>query len=209
MTPPIVRALPLLVATVALSTLPAGPAAQEGSLATSRIFEALSLHDGSTVCEIGAGDGALSLEAAERVGARGHVYTSELGDQRVDTLRDKVAAARKPQVQVIAGDVSATNFPGAACDALFMRNVYHHFETPSAMNRSIAEALKAGGRVAIVDFTPPGTEAPKPADRDRDGMHGVTAATVARELRAAGFHVEATETGSGRWFMVVATKPES
>jgi ubiquinone/menaquinone biosynthesis C-methylase UbiE len=203
------RALPLLAATLALSTLPAGPAAQGGSLATARIFEALALHEGSTVCEIGAGDGALSLEAADRVGARGHVYTSELGDQRVDTLRDKVAAARKAQVQVIAGDASATNFPGAACDALFMRNVYHHFETPSAMNRSIAAALKPGGRVAVVDFTPPGAEAPKPADRDQDGMHGVTAATVARELGAAGFHVDTTETGSGRWFMVVATKPES
>lgn len=209
MTPPMTRALPLLTATLALSTLPAWPAAQGGSLANARIFEALALHEGSTVCEIGAGDGALSLEAADRVGARGHVYTSELGDQRVDTLRDKVGAARKPQVQVIAGDASATNFPGAACDALFMRNVYHHFETPAAMNRSIAAALKPGGRVAIVDFTPPGAEAPKPADRDQDGTHGVTAATVARELGAAGFHVDTTETGAGRWFMVVATKPES
>jgi ubiquinone/menaquinone biosynthesis C-methylase UbiE len=203
------RALPLFVATLALSALPAAPLAQGDSLATARIFDALSLHEGSTVCEIGAGDGALSLEAADRVGTRGHVYTSELGDQRVDTLRDKVTAARKPQVQVIAGDASATNFPGDACDALFMRNVYHHFETPSAMNRSIAAALKPGGRLAIVDFTPPGAEAPKPADRDRDGMHGVAAASVARELRAAGFHVDTTETGSGRWFMVVATKPES
>lgn len=209
MTPPIARTLPLLAATFALSMLPARPAAQDGSLATARIFDALSVHEGSTVCEIGAGDGALSLEAADRVGARGHVYTSELGDQRIDALRDKVTASRKPQVQVIAGDASATNFPGDVCDALFMRNVYHHFDTPSSMNRSIAAALKPGGRLAVVDFTPPGTEAAKPADRDRDGMHGVSAASVARELRAAGFHVEATETGTGRAFMVVAAKPES
>jgi ubiquinone/menaquinone biosynthesis C-methylase UbiE len=199
-------ALPTLLVTLVFQT---GASAQSGSLATRRIFDALGVRQGTIVCEIGAGDGALSLEAADRVGARGLVYASELGDQRVDTLRDKVVAARKPQVQVIAGDASATNFPGAVCDALFMRNVYHHFATPADMNRSIAFALKPGGRVAIVDFAPPGAEASTPADRDEDGTHGVTSATVSRELSAAGFHVMTTETGTGRAFMVVATRPES
>jgi predicted methyltransferase len=75
------------------------------------------------------------------------------------------------------------------------------------MNASIAAALKAGGRLAIVDFAPPpGAEAPAPADRDRDGMHGVTPATVARELKAAGFEVIASDDGPDRAFMVVALK---
>lgn len=207
MTPPMTRALPLLAATFALSTLPAGPGAQGGSVANARIFDALALHEGSTVCEIGAGDGALSLEAADRVGARGHVYTSELGDQRVDTLRDKVGAARKPQVQVIAGDASATNFPGAACDALFMRNVYHHFSDPAAMNKSIWSAVAPGGRVAVVDFTPPGKEAERSAGRSKDGTHGVAPDTVSRELKEAGFEPVSTEKGTQRWFMVVVAKP--
>jgi ubiquinone/menaquinone biosynthesis C-methylase UbiE len=205
MTPLRLAVPPLLVTLV----LQAGSSAQSGSLATGRIFDALGMRQGTTVCEIGAGDGALSLEAADRVGARGHVYTNELGDQHVDTLRDRVVAAHRPQIQVIAGDASATNFPGAACDVLFMRNVYHHFAAPAEMNRSIAASLKPGGRIAIVDFAPPGAEASTPADRDEDGKHGVTSATVARELSAAGFHVVTTETGTGRAFMVVATRPES
>jgi hypothetical protein len=60
-----------------------------------------------------------------------------------------------------------------------------------------------------VDFTPPGTEAAAPADRDKDNMHGVTPETVSRELKAAGFAVVGSESGSGRWFMVVATRPAS
>jgi ubiquinone/menaquinone biosynthesis C-methylase UbiE len=197
----------LSFAVAATVSLPALASAQNGSLATSRIFEALALRSGATVCEIGAGDGALSLAAADIVGAKGRVYTSELGTGRLKALRTKVGAADRAQVEVVAGETERTNFPDGACDALFMRNVYHHFADPAAMTASVAAALKPGGRVAVVDFRPPGDEAASPADRDNDGTHGVTADTVTRELQAAGFVPIATERGTGRWFMVVATKP--
>ena len=89
-----------------------------------------------------------------------------------------------------------------------MRNVYHHIAAPGPMSASLAASLKPGGRLAIVDFTPPGAEAPTPADRDEDDMHGVTPDSVRRELADAGFAVERTEAGSGRWFMVVAVRPD-
>jgi len=196
-----------LVVTLLLPS--AGAAQGNGSLATARIFEALALRPGATVCEVGAGNGELSIAAADRVGSGGRVYTSELGDERLRALRDKVAAAKRPNIHVIAAGADHTNFPDAACDALFMRNVYHHIESPGPMSASLAASLKPGGRLAIVDFTPPGAEAPLPADRDQDDMHGVTPDSVRRELADAGFVAEKTETGSGRWFMVVAVRPGS
>jgi ubiquinone/menaquinone biosynthesis C-methylase UbiE len=189
---------------------PVAAAAQgNGSLPTARIFEALALRSGATVCEVGAGDGELSIAAAERVGAQGRVYTSELGDERIKALRAKVAAAGRANIQVVEAAADRTNFPEGACDALFMRNVYHHIEAPGPMSASLAASLKPGGRLAIVDFTPPGAEAPMPADRDQDNMHGVTPESVRRELADAGFVTEKTQAGSGRWFMVVAVRPGS
>ena len=197
-----------LLATLIGALLISASARAQGSdsLAPSRIFEALALHDGATVCEIGAGDGELSIAAATRVGSRGHVYTSELGDDRVKTLRARVTAAARPQIEVVAGAPDRTNFPDDACDALFMRNVYHHFAAPGPMGAAFAAALKPGGRLAVVDFRPPGAEAPTPADRDEDNMHGVTPESVRRELMDAGFQVERTENGSRRSFMVVAVR---
>jgi ubiquinone/menaquinone biosynthesis C-methylase UbiE len=195
-------ALPLFVAVA----LPAAASAQDNGLASEKLFAALALQPGATACEMGAGDGALSIEAADRVGAQGHVYTSEIGGN-VDKLVEKVVLARRAHVEVVTGAADRTNFTDGACDALFMRNVYHHFENPTAMNASIAAALKPGGRLAVVDFgPPPGAEARDPADRDTDGHHGVTAPTVARELRTAGFDIVRTENGDGRAFMVVALK---
>ena len=65
----------------------------QGTIATDRIFEAAGVKEGATVCEIGAGDGELSLAAAKAVGSSGRVFTSELGDDRVTTLRTKMAAS--------------------------------------------------------------------------------------------------------------------
>jgi ubiquinone/menaquinone biosynthesis C-methylase UbiE len=192
---------------VALFVISSAVQAQGGSVATEKIFEALGLRAGLAVCEIGAGDGELSLAAARLVGPEGRVYTSELGDERVKSLQDRVAASGLAQVTVVAGDPVKTNFPDGACGALFMRNVYHHFADPAAMNASIAAALQPGARLAVVDFAPPGEEAGRPADRSRDGTHGISAESVSRELAAAGFEPVATEAGAGRWFLVVVRKP--
>ena len=179
------------------------------TITNDQIFSALGLREGTTVCEMGAGDGDLTIAAAKIVGPSGRVYTSELGDDRLRTLRERTAAANLPHIVVVEADAAKTNLPDGACDTLFMRNVYHHFADPAAMTVSIREALKPGGRLAVVDFTPPGKEADSPADRDADGTHGVSAGTVMRELKQAGFVRMESEAGADRWFIVVAVKPEA
>lgn len=187
----------------------AQPARGGGSVATERIFAALGLKEGAIVGEIGAGNGDLSLAAARLVGATGKVYTSELGDERVKALEAAIKKGGLAQITVVPGDPIKTNFADACCDAIFMRNVYHHFADPGQMNASIFRSLKPGGRVAIVDFTPSGgrAEAARPADRAANDSHGVTPESVTRELKEAGFENLSSEAGDERWFMVAGTKP--
>ena len=189
--------------------IPGAASAQRSgsSIATTRILDAIGVKEGVTVCELGAGDGDLSLAAARIVGPNGRVYTSELGESRVKSLQERMAESGLTQITVVAGDPVRTNFPEAACDALFMRNVYHHFGDPAEMNASIVAALKPGGRVAVVDFSPPREEATRATERDDDGTHGVSPESVARELNAAGFEPVSEERGEQRWFMVVVAKP--
>jgi ubiquinone/menaquinone biosynthesis C-methylase UbiE len=194
--------------TLLLVTLlvPAAASAQPPAITNGQIFEAVGLREGATACEMGAGDGELTLAAAQLVGPSGRVYTSELGDERVKALREKVARSNISHITVVAGDAKRTNFPDGGCDTLFMRSVYHHFADPAAMNASIAAALKPGGRLAIVDFTPPpGSEAACPADRGKDGMHGITRETLSRELKDAGFEA-VSSIGVQRAIMVVVSK---
>ena len=177
------------------------------AISSDRIFDALGLHEGMAVCEMGAGDGELSIAAARLVGTSGRVFTSELGESRVALLRRQVESSRLSQITVIEGDPLKTNFPTGACDALFMRNVYHHFDDPASMNASIKQSLKQGGRLAVADFRPRGHEAERPQDRDGgNGTHGVSADSVERELKQAGFQPLSSATDGDDGFLVVFAK---
>jgi SAM-dependent methyltransferase len=200
---PAVRAL--LVLALLLSAPPARSQDEAGD--ADRLVEALALTTGSVIAEIGAGDGTLSIALARRVGRDGHVYSTELGAARLKTLREKVAAERLHQIDVLDGHPTRTNLSDGCCDAVLMRDVYHHFGEPAVMNASLFASLRPGGRLAILDFAPSGEEADSVSGRARDGHHGVGRRTVSRELEAAGFAAISATSLAGRRYMVIAQKP--
>ena len=181
--------------------------AQQNAADVDRLIKALEIHEGSVIGEIGAGAGALSLAMAKAAGGTGRVYSNELNKDRLEGIGKAAGKAGLTNVTLVEGREASTNFPDACCDAIFMRNVYHHFGDPPAMNASLLKSLKPGGRLAILDFTPPpGKETAVPGKRGEDGQHGVTPAIVEQELKAAGFEVLAQEP-AGRTVFVVARRP--
>ena len=185
----------------------AGQSRGEEERKTAQMIAALELHEGSVVAEMGAGSGGRTIDIARHVGASGRVFTSELGEERLRNLRNAIEKSGAKNVTVVAADAMKTNFAEGCCDALYMENVYHHFEDPTAMDASIFRTVKPGGRVAVMDFAPRGGgEAKDPKDRDEDPNHGVKAGTVQAELERAGFEYVTTEkVGDG--FLVIVKKP--
>jgi ubiquinone/menaquinone biosynthesis C-methylase UbiE len=121
-----------------------------------RLAAWLEVQPGTRVADVGAGDGTFAAALARRVGPSGHVYATELADERLTDIRQTAAEARLSNVTVIEGAVSSTNLPEACCDALFSRVVYHHLTDPAAINADIFRALRPGGRLVIIDFEPGG-----------------------------------------------------
>ena len=197
----------LIVFTVLFSTAAAATVATLAVQAKpEQIFEAAGLKAGQTFCEIGAGAGDLSMSAARVVGVEGHVFTNEL-KAWIRTLQVRVADSGLTNITVIMAEPTKTGFTDASCDAVVMKDVYHHFVEPAAMNKAIAAALKPGGRLVIVDFRPPpGKDPAPPADRGKDGSHGVTPEVIVREVKDAGLDEVPGNTGSDRWFMLVFIK---
>lgn len=171
------------------------------------LIEVLDIQSGSIVADIGAGDGDQTLAIAQRIGSEGTIYSTELGTGPVRELKQAVANADIDNITVIQGHPDRTNLPKECCDAIFLRRVYHHITNPAAFNSSLLASLKPGGRVAIIDFTPRGSEA-EPEGRASGSQHGVTAKTVIEELTQAGFLLTSSEKGSGRDIYVVLEKPK-
>lgn len=198
----------LLVA-AALVAGGAAAQAQQDAADSARLIDALEVRPGMRVAEIGAGAGALTVAMAQAVGASGHVFSNEIDRDRHAAIRAAITQAGLTNVTIVESGANDANLPEGCCDALFMRNVYHHFDDPAAMTASLFRAMRPGARIAVIDFPPrSGQEAAAAADRDQGNAHGVTTASIERELRAAGFELVATEQQRGdRWFMVVARKP--
>jgi ubiquinone/menaquinone biosynthesis C-methylase UbiE len=172
-----------------------------------RLVPILELREGQTVADIGAGSGELTVRLAKQVGPEGRVYATEMPD-RMQRLKRRATEEGHKNVTVLEAHATRTNLPAACCDAVVIRNVYHHFDDPAAMNRSLFESVKPGGRLAIIDFSPNRSRpvAASPVDRDADNSHGVDAETVVKELTAAGFERDSVEQGDDRSFIAVFKK---
>lgn len=145
---------------------------------------------GQTLAEIGAGDGQLTFAAAKIVGPGGHVYTTELDQQKLAALKTSVQRRKLENVTVIEADAVETQLPEGCCNGVFMRRVYHHFSKPEATDASILRALQPGGLLAVIDF-PPRKEltesAPVNGVPKNRGGHGIPKTVVEKELAAARF----------------------
>jgi ubiquinone/menaquinone biosynthesis C-methylase UbiE len=183
--------------------------AQNDAADLKRLTEVLQVSPGSVVADVGAGPQALlTIPMATVVGPSGKVYATDVGDM-LGKLRETVQKAGAQNVEVVEGHPSNSNLPPECCDGIFIRNVYHHFADPAAMNASLWASLKRGGRLAIIDFRPRGREAISPADRDEGDQHGVSPESVTKELLTAGFQLITSEDRSDadKWFLVVVEKP--
>ncbi|PYR90704.1 MAG: hypothetical protein DMF84_19890 [Acidobacteria bacterium] len=198
-----------LVATLLVTQLAFAQSAETNAADTKRLIAALHIHQDSIVGEIGAGSGELTVALAREVGPGGRIYSNELNaDRRVEIAR-AVESAGLANVTIVEGAPASANLSAECCDAIFMRNVYHHFADPAAMNATLFRATKPGGYIAVIDFAPPGAEAAEPAGRSAEKFHGVAPESVIRELKNAGFEDAASEEIVRRGFIVVARRPDA
>ena len=150
-----------------------------------QLVELLKLKPGMTVADVGAGFGAWTMRFSKWIGPAGRVYASDVGAAQLAALRDAVQRERLTNVTVLEGAPDTTNLPALCCDAILIRDAYHHLTRPEDIVRSFAASLKPGGTLIVIDFPPrPDSEVPDGVPANRRG-HGVPPEVVQREVGAA------------------------
>jgi len=175
----------LLPAVLLLGSCAAGRA---NDLELLQIRDALRLHSGMRVADIGAGDGEWSDLLARQVGQTGHVFSTEVDAEDVESIRRRVGAAGLDNVTVLTGDQRDTGVPDDCCDAILLRLVYHHFTDPERMREGLRRALRPAGLLAVVEITPqPGWKRLEGVP-ERDG-HGIAPEDLVAEMESSGWVV--------------------
>ena len=200
-TPRFARGTAVVVAAVALVaawTVSVRSAADDWPDEAGRLMRVLELGPTATIAEIGAGRGELTLEMARRV-PDGRVYSTEIDRNRLEDIEQAVAKADLRNVTVLEAGARTSNLPEGCCDAVYMREVYHHFADGSAVTASLHRALKPGGRFAVIDFPERG-----PAGGD---CHCIPKKDLIAQVTAQGFEVVADQDRwSGTHYLVVFRK---
>lgn len=142
----------------------------------ARLREVVALEN-RVIADVGAGKGQMTFALAKEVGSSGRVFSTEIHPGRLRALRE----AKLPNVTVVEAQTSDTGLPADCCDVILLRRVYHHLTDPSGINASLLRALRPGGVLAVIDFSPPlffGR-----------GRFGVPADDVAAEVKTSGFEL--------------------
>jgi ubiquinone/menaquinone biosynthesis C-methylase UbiE len=154
------------------------------------LVKLLNLKPGMTVADVGAGFGAWTVRLAKVVGPSGRVYATDIGAAQLASLRDYTKREGLTNVTVLEGAADTSNLPALCCDAILIRDAYHHLTQPEKIVASLAAALKPGGRLAVIDFPPrPKSAVPAGVAANRGG-HGVPQEVVEREGRTVLTHVQ-------------------
>ncbi len=89
----------------------------------------------------------------------------------------------------LESSVNTTKLPPLYCDAIMIRDAYHHLTRPDDFVKSLAASRKLRGRLTVIDFPPrANSEIPAGVPANRRG-HGVLPDLVQQEVGAALTHV--------------------
>jgi SAM-dependent methyltransferase len=143
---------------------------------TDLLVELLKFRPGEVVADIGCGSGFISRKIAKNIVPEGFVYGVDIQEEMLDVLNKRMAMFRITNVKPILGTTTDPKVPAASCDTMIMVDVYHEFDRPYEMVRSMIAGLKPGGRLVFVEYR---KEDPKVPIKE---VHKMSEAQVKKEM---------------------------
>jgi len=163
-------------------------------------LDIISVKKGSTVADIGAGSGYMTVRLAKRVGDKGMVYANDIQPAMLELLERRLKSAKLTNVTPILGSIDDPKLPPASIDMALMVDVYHELSRPQEMLRHIREALKPGGRLVLLEYR---KEDPSIPIRPE---HKMSVSEAKQELEAEGFKLARVADELPRQHVLIFTK---
>ena len=146
-----------------------------------KVMDLAAIKQGSTVADIGAGEGYYTVRLGARVGKNGRVLAGDIDPQALQRLGLRVERERLDNVSIKLGTPDDPRLPEASFDRIFLIHMYHEVSEPYAFLWRLRPALKKGGQVIVVDVDRP------------TGEHGIPPSLLFCEFAAVGFRLSQFE----------------
>lgn len=178
------------------------------------ILNALNLHEGNTVVDLGSGVGYFTLKLSPVVGDQGKVLAVDVLREPLVFLWIRALLHRRHNIHVILGTPNDPRLPSGTADAVLVLNTYHELTDPPAVLDALLRSLKPGGRLVVVDRGPRSdTQLPRDVEQER---HELPPDAAANEIRHEGFEIVLQQdsfidqSGDDQlWWLIIAQKAKS
>ncbi|HBY60197.1 MAG TPA: SAM-dependent methyltransferase [Solibacterales bacterium] len=144
----------------------------------------LDIKPGMVLADIGAGVGYYTEKLARLAGPEGKVYATEIQPGMLARLKKRMNAAGLANYEAVLSPRGGTGLPDGSIDLALLVDVYHEFDQPQLMLALIRQALKADGRLVLIEFRKEDSWIPIREE------HKMTVTEAKRELEAEGFKLQ-------------------
>ena len=165
-----------------------------------RALRVLKIPKNAVVADIGAGSGYMTVRMAKIVGPQGKVYANDIQQGMLDLLRKNVEKAKLMNVTPVLGTVADPRLPADTLDLVLMVDVYHEFSQPQVMLQKLREALKADGRLVLLEYRAEDPNVPILPE------HKMTRDQVKLEVEHEGFKLATVNEDLPRQHLFIFTK---
>ncbi len=150
----------------------------------SKLIQLLDLKPGAAAADIGAGSGVLTERLARAVGPKGTVYAVDIQDEMLAFIRERMKEEGLENVKPVLGTIKSPRLEPNSIDLMLLVDVYHEFSHPFEMTEAMAESLKPGGRIVLVEYR---KEDPRIPIKE---VHKMAEAQVKKEMLQPEFGLE-------------------
>ncbi|MEQ1654247.1 MAG: methyltransferase domain-containing protein [Nitrospira sp.] len=152
----------------------------------SEVIDALKLKPGMAVADLGSGSGYFTRRFIEAVTETGMVYAVDVEPEMLAYAKESVIHMHTAYTaEFILAQPDNPKLPFASVDLLFICNTIHHLGNRSKYFSDLKSSLKAGARIAIIDFYPD----ERSGDLGFPKHHLVARDTIVQEMAAAGYQL--------------------
>ncbi len=160
------------------------------------LLQRLGTPPGSTILDLGCGNGFFTFPAAMGMGEQGMVIAADVSEQMLLLLN-----RRNPpdNVQVLQVEEVKMNIEDASVNAAVAISLYHEFKQPLDNLNEVKRVLKADGKIMLMDWDPQTMR-----ERGPSKNHRVFMSQALKDLKTVGFKIDIQENYVDDIWLVIA-----
>ncbi|QCX02318.1 class I SAM-dependent methyltransferase [Aggregatimonas sangjinii] len=150
---------------------------------TATLLQHMNISSYDTIADVGAGSGYHVFKMAA-LADKGLIYAVDIQEEMLAAIQQKMNETELQNIKTVKGTEKSVALPENSVDKILMVDVYHEFNFPVEMIASMKKALRADGKIYLVEYR--GEDAEVPIKK----LHKMTESQAVKEMEAAGMKLE-------------------